>query len=116
MDVDQAIHAHVGWKGKLAAYIAKPDHSLSPDSFSRDSECELGKWLHGEGRKQSGWPGFAQLVSDHAKFHKAAAEIVKQADSGRQMKESVSLGSKSEYSVASNAVVGALMKLKHHLG
>jgi hypothetical protein len=116
MDVNEAIQAHAHWKGKLAAYIAKPNHSLNADSLSRDNECELGKWLYGEGRKQSGWAGYAQLISDHARFHKAAGEIVRKADAGERMEESVSLGGKSEYSSASSAVVGSLMKLMREIG
>jgi hypothetical protein len=51
-------------------------------------------------------------IADHAHFHEAAGNIIRQADSGKNVTSEVSLGSKSEYAAASNAVVSALMKLK----
>jgi hypothetical protein len=112
MDFQNAIQAHVGWKAKLASYIAKPDHSLNPATVSQDSNCELGKWLKGEGQVYARNPEFAKLVADHAHFHAAAGEVIRKADSGQCVSELVCLGAKSDYSAASNAVVTALMKLK----
>jgi methyl-accepting chemotaxis protein len=112
MDFDQAISCHVQWKSKLAAYVAKPDHSLNAAAISRDSDCELGKWLSGEGQKYSRMPEFRKLVADHAHFHAAAADVVRKADAGRHASEEVALGSKSAYAAASNAVVTALMHMK----
>jgi len=111
MDFQQAIHVHVSWKSKLAAYIAKPDHSLNPATVSQETNCELGKWLKGEGAKFAKSAEFATLVSDHARFHKAAGEIIRKADAGQKVSEEVCLGSKSEYATASNTVVGSLMKM-----
>ena len=111
LDIKQAIDVHVRWKQKLTAYVAKPDRSLNAVALSQDNQCELGKWLHGEGQKQSNWAGYAQLVSEHARFHKAASAVVKNADAGQRMTESVSLGGSSEYSTASNTVVTMLMKM-----
>jgi hypothetical protein len=112
MNFQQAIEAHVAWKMKLSHYIAKPDHSLNAATVSQDSNCELGRWLNGEGRKHAGTPEFAKLVADHAHFHAAAGDVIRKADSGQRVDDEVALGSKSEYASASNAVVSALMKLK----
>jgi hypothetical protein len=79
---------------------------------SQDSNCELGKWLKGEGQVYARNPEFAKLVADHAHFHAAAGEVIRKADSGQCVSELVCLGAKSDYSAASNAVVTALMKLK----
>jgi hypothetical protein len=112
MDFEKAIQAHVQWKSKLAAYIAKPDHSLNSATIAKDNCCELGKWLHGEGQMHSKSPEFAKLVADHARFHAAAADIVKRADAGQHVNEEVALGAHSEYAAASNTVVTELMRLK----
>jgi hypothetical protein len=79
---------------------------------SQDSNCELGRWLKGEGRKFAAIPEFAKLVTDHARFHAAAGEIIRKADSGQSVVDDVALGGRSEYASVSNAVVSALMKLK----
>jgi hypothetical protein len=112
MNFDQAISCHVQWKSKLMAYINHPDHSLNAASLGSDDQCDLGKWLRGEGQKYANSPEFKKLVADHTHFHKAAAEIVKKADAGVKVTEEVALGGKSEYSVASGAVVSSLMRMK----
>jgi hypothetical protein len=115
MDCKKAIEVHVHWKSRLASYLAKPDHSVNATTLAMDNQCELGKWLSGEGRKHSSWPEFAKLVSDHARFHKAAAELVKKADAGQPVDHEVVLGSKSEYATVSNAVVSSLMRMRKDL-
>jgi methyl-accepting chemotaxis protein len=112
MDFDQAIKLHVAWKTKLSAYVANPDRSLKAAEISVDDRCELGKWLHGEGMKYASLPEFAKLVADHARFHTAAADVVRKADAGRDVNPEIALGAKSSYAAASNAVVTALMRMK----
>ncbi|HEX4075904.1 MAG TPA: CZB domain-containing protein [Candidatus Acidoferrales bacterium] len=112
MNFDSAISAHTQWKAKLASYISKPDHSLNPAAVAAHNGCELGKWLDGEGKKYSSLPEYSALVSDHNRFHKAAAEVVKKADAGQKVAEDVALGSHSDFANASSAVVKALMAMK----
>ena len=112
MNFDDAIKAHVEWKMKLKAYLAKPDKSLDPAKVGLDNQCPLGKWLHGEGAKFASNPKFSQLVAEHAKFHKAAAQIIIKADSGASVTQEVALGAKSEFAVVSEKVVSILMECK----
>lgn len=111
MDFKSAIDAHVAWKAKLASYIAKPDRSLNPVTVGQDSQCELGRWLKGEGAKLAASPDFQQLAADHARFHQAAGEVIRKADAGQNVTEEIALGTKSEYAAASSAVVLALMRM-----
>jgi len=74
-------------------------------------QCELGKWLRGEGQKYTKSPEFAKLFADHTHFHKAAGEVARKADSGQQ----VTLGSHSEFATASAALVKSLMAMKSKL-
>ena len=112
MDFDHAISAHSSWKLKLRTYLAKPDHSLKAADIAQDGNCELGKWIVGEGRAFASLPEFNTLRSEHARFHKAAADVVRHADSGQNVTEEIALGSKSEFSSASSAVVSAIMAIK----
>ena len=112
MDINRAITCHVQWKSKLTAYIAKPDHSLNADAVSKDDSCDLGRWIHSEGHKYAKSSDFAQLVADHKRFHAAAGQIIRKADTGQNMKADIVLGAKSGYAYASNAVVTGLMKMK----
>lgn len=112
MDFDQAIAAHSSWKQKLRSYLAKPDRSLSAVDVEHADKCDLGRWIAGEGAKYGSLPEFQALRSEHAHFHKAAASVIRHADSGQNVTEEISLGGKSEFSAASSAVVKAIMALK----
>lgn len=116
MDFDHAIAAHSEWKRKLANYLANPDHSLKPDEVGSDNRCELGKWLAGEGKKFSKLPEYNAVVSDHARFHKVAGEIVHRANAGQKVAEEIALGAKSEFASASTNVVRSIMALKAKAG
>jgi methyl-accepting chemotaxis protein len=112
MNFDEAITCHTKWKMKLASYLAKPDHSLNATVVESPVQCDLGKWINGEGKRYSSLPEFAAMVSGHAAFHKAAASVIRKADSGQSVAEETALGAKSEFAAASNAVVRSLMALK----
>jgi len=115
MNFDSAIDVHVGWKMKLSAYLAKPDNSLDPTKVSADNLCDLGKWIYSEGKAHAHMPEFSRLTADHAQFHKAAAEVVRKANTGIKVTDEVALGSKSDFAQASTAVVVDLMNLKRKL-
>jgi len=112
MDFDEAIRAHGAWKAKLSTYLRKPDGSLKAAAIQSDNQCDLGRWIYGEGAQFGSDPEFAVLKASHKKFHKAAAEVVNKADSGKSTSEDVALGSKSEFSTASANVVSAIMAIR----
>jgi len=105
MNAEAAIKAHVEWKGKLRAYLSAPNKSLNPVEIEKDNKCELGKWLHSEGAKHAGKQTYKDLVVEHAKFHKAAADVVRRADAGQKVMEETMLGNKSTFSSVSGKVV-----------
>jgi methyl-accepting chemotaxis protein len=112
VNFDDAIRAHSQWKQKLSAYVSKPDRSLNASEVSADSKCQLGQWLSGEGKKFASLTEFSQLTSDHSRFHKAAGDVIRKADSGQNVTEEIALGANSEFAVASTAVVKSLMAMK----
>lgn len=114
MDFDQAVVAHGAWKNKLVEYLKKHDGSLKPAELTVDNKCPLGQWIHGEGMKYSKLPEFATLSAEHARFHKAVAEVVRHADEGKSINAETALGGKSEFSSASTAVVLAIVSMKKH--
>jgi len=113
MDFDQAIAAHAAWKQKLAKYIKQRDGSLNAAELSLDNKCPLGQWIYGEGSKHASQPVYAKLKSEHARFHKAVGELVRRADAGQSIEGEITIGSKSEFMMASAAVVGAIVSLKN---
>jgi hypothetical protein len=69
----------------------------------------------GTGKKHANSPEFQHLRSEHARFHKAAADVVHRADSGANVSGETALGGHSEFSSASTAVVKAIMSLRSKL-
>lgn len=115
MNFEEAMRCHVRWKMKLALYLSKPDHSLDASVVALPNECELGKWIYGEGQKYSNIPEFAALVSNHASFHTAAGEVVRKADAGQNVTEEIVLGANSQFASTSTAVVRSIMAMKSKL-
>jgi len=83
MNFDDAISAHVRWKMRLRDFLAgKIGEPFDPESLLRDDRCELGEWIHQEGR----WailrdPDFQELKAVHLAFHLHVGEIVREAES-----------------------------------
>lgn len=112
MNFDEAVLAHSNWKTKLARYLRRPDGSLDPDEIQRDNQCALGKWIHGEATSWAGQPDFEALRAAHARFHRAASDIVRRANGGARVEAALTLGGQSEYAQASTAVVQAILQMR----
>jgi hypothetical protein len=84
MDLDKAVTAHQQWKMRLKMYVSgNSEEKLDPGVIGKDDQCELGKWIHGEGRSQLGTLlEFGGLKDSHAVFHQTAAEVVRKTQAG----------------------------------
>jgi methyl-accepting chemotaxis protein len=116
VNLEEAIQAHAAWKIKLAVYLKKPDGSLKPSEIAADGRCPLGQWLSGDGKKHSSLPEYQTLMAEHARFHRAAASVTEQANSGRAMNAEDVLGGGSEFASASLSVVKAIKNLQGKVG
>jgi len=112
MNFDEAIGAHLAWRLKFSAYLQKPDGSLNPAEVGSEIRCDLGKWIAGDGLEFFRLPEFRKLKLEHARFHKAAAELVGRANRGEKVAAEVELGARSEFASASTAVVLAIKGMK----
>lgn len=112
MNFDEAIQVHAAWKIKLSTYLRKKDGSLKAAEARVDNRCELGRWLYGEGKKYSSTAEYQMLIGEHARFHRAAGEVIDRANSGQELNADRILHYDSEYGIASRNVVKAIMDLK----
>jgi len=113
MDLSSAINAHVNWKLRLSRYLAGEGEALDPRIVGRDDQCELGKWIHGEGRSHAKRPEFAALRTEHATFHRRASEVVQAGMRGETLGAQDLLA--GPYSEASRVVVLTIGRLKEAL-
>ena len=86
----------------------------TPSKSPRDNNCALGQWIHGEGTKYSNLSEYITLKTEHARFHKVTADVIRKADSGASVAEETAVGANSEFGKASSAVVEAIMHMKTH--
>ncbi len=111
MDFDSAIDVHSKWKVRLRAVIAGND-KLDPARISTDDSCDLGCWIHGEGKKFANSPLYTVLRAEHARFHQCAAKVVSESNSGNRAAAEALMAAGGEFARASQATVSAIRKMK----
>lgn len=118
MNFSAAIQAHTSWKLRLAAACAVlSSDKIDVDSLVKDNICELGKWLHGGGRRFADDPTFDELVAAHAAFHRAAAAIAKMVGLGKKAEAEALINTReSEFGKLSLRVVSILMGFRTRHG
>jgi len=115
MNFDEAIQVHAAWKVVLSTYLRSIDGTLKAAEARADNRCALGRWLYGEGKKYSSTAEYQILIAEHARFHRAAGEVVERANSGQDVNANHVLHSESEYGIASLNIVKAIMDLKRQV-
>jgi len=112
VDLTKAIEAHVQWKTKFRVAIQKQE-SMDVNTISRDDCCEIGKWLHGDGKKHHGTlTSFQEVVREHAKFHRIAGGIASAINAKRFVEAEQMIANGTEFVNQSSAVSMALTRLK----
>ncbi|MBI5276161.1 MAG: CZB domain-containing protein [Burkholderiales bacterium] len=113
LDIEAAKAAHLNWKIRLHAYLeGKSNENFAPEVICFDDRCDLGKWIHGEGKQRLGrFPGFTALVSHHKMFHYDASNVVSQFQAGHAAEARKTL--EGVFAQHSRSVVESLDTLAH---
>jgi hypothetical protein len=112
MDLNNAIEKHAEWKLKFRSAISKSE-TMDASSISKDSCCELGKWLHGEAKVKFGsLPSHSACVAKHAAFHIEAGKVAQTINARKFTEAEAMLNAGTPYTAASSAVGVAVLKLK----
>jgi hypothetical protein len=108
--LSKAIVAHSAWKMRLRSSL---ESGTLPDvkTVRVDNFCDLGKWIHGDGKEYDAMPEFQDLRSKHAKFHAVAATVVDLIAAKKTTEAEQSLDA-GEFARASREVIAAINKLK----
>ena len=115
MNLDTAIQAHAQWKMKLRSAISRCE-AVDAATISADNCCELGRWMHGEGRSALGRSlVFNDCVALHAAFHREAGRVATAINGRRYEEADAMLAAGSAYSEASSSVGAALIRLKREV-
>ncbi len=112
MNFEEAVSVHQRWKTRLRVVIdGKSTETLDPQVVCKDDQCDLGKWIHGEGGRAMGSkPEFNEVKTTHACFHRTAGEVLRKALAGDKAGASILLD--GEFFQASSKVIQAITKCK----
>jgi hypothetical protein len=111
IDLTEAVEAHMKWKHRLQDYVeGKSSEQLDPLVVARDDQCKLGQWIHGPALHHfHDDKSFEELRKDHAQFHFAAANVVKDIQENKRAEAEKILS--GEYAAISHKVVAELTEL-----
>ncbi len=112
MNLDSALQGHIDWKIKFHNAISK-QRNMDAEAMSKDNCCELGKWLHEEGKtKYSSLPTYTAALTKHAEFHVEAGKIACAINAKKYAEAEAMLDFGSPFATASKEVGIAIMHLK----
>lgn len=111
MDFDEAIKAHTYWKVTLR-WMINGQRPLDAEKLGCDHDCELGRWIHGDGREYCQFSAYQTLVREHSRFHAIAAEVAGCIATGDSALAMQMLGDSGAFSVASAQTIAAIRQLR----
>jgi methyl-accepting chemotaxis protein len=116
MNLDNAVQTHSQWKTKLRAAIAKHEQ-LDLMTLSRDDCCELGKWLHGDGKSSYGrLTSPADCVHKHLVFHSEVTKVARAVNAKQFEAAEGMLDAGTPYAKASSALSVSFLQLRKEAG
>jgi methyl-accepting chemotaxis protein len=111
MDLNTAIQKHAEWKFKFRnALLARA--AMDANAISKDNNCEMGKWLHGDAAALYGnLPAYARCLANHAAFHVEAATVAKAVNALNKEDVERKRATGSAFSAASKKVGISIVEL-----
>jgi len=112
MNLNQAISKHIEWKVKFFTAILRHE-TMDTETISKDNCCELGKWLHEDGKAQFGnLASYAICLDKHATFHKEAGKIAIKINEKKFNDAEAMLNAGQPYTTSSNNLSLAIKNLE----
>jgi methyl-accepting chemotaxis protein len=113
MNLDQAISKHIEWKVKLISTILKQE-TVDAETMSKDNCCELGKWLHNEGKIQfENLDSYSICLDKHAIFHEEAGKVAVKLNEKKFNDAEAMLKAGQPYTLSSNNLNSAIKNLQN---
>lgn len=115
MTFDDAMAAHLVWKLRLARLIDSANgEGLESTVVAKDTVCDFGQWIHGDGSKYMTMASYEQVVRKHADFHACAAEVVRKVHDGDKAGARRDL--EGAFQSASMQLINAVAELRTEVG
>jgi methyl-accepting chemotaxis protein len=92
LDFTLARSRHLDWKGNLRSFL-EGHHTLTEAQAISHKDCDLGKWLYGEGlKKYQHLSNMKELEQTHVELHAIVRRVVQMKHAGDEA------GAKQEFS------------------
>jgi len=113
MNLNHAISMHMEWKVKFLSTILKQE-TVDTEIISKDNCCELGKWLHEDGKTQfENLASYSICLDKHAAFHIEAGKIAAKLNEKKFNDAEAMLKAGQPYTMASNNLNLAIKNLEN---
>jgi len=114
MDLVHAIDAHMLWRVRFRSALAR-GQTLDVSTISADDQCEVGRWLKGQGKIECGTnAAYAKLVEQHRDFHRCAGAVAAAITHGSKPEAERLLA--VDFKAVSMLTVAAIAALKKTMG
>ncbi|MGZ4970908.1 MAG: CZB domain-containing protein [Methylobacter sp.] len=115
MDIDKEILKHVDWKVRFSNAIFRRESldSYVMETIRKENCCELGRWLHSEGKAQfSSLPSYEACLKKHAEFHIEAEKVANAINTKQYINASKMIGNDSAFNTVVSEVCCEAIRLK----
>jgi methyl-accepting chemotaxis protein len=112
MNLEDAVQRHAEWKMKFRNAITKKEQ-MDAATIGKDNCCQVGQWLHTEGKARFGSkPEFQRAFDKHKAFHVQAGKVAGLINAGKYTEAEAALGNGTPYASASSEVGVAFIAFK----
>ena len=114
--LDRGIAAHARWKYRLFDAVSTGKSEWTVQATRSHETCEFGKWLASLPPSESSSEHCGKVTELHAEFHKAAAEVLEIALSGRRKEAEAAISLGSRFLLISSDLTMAMSAWKEAVG
>ena len=106
--------AHAEWMAELREFIYG-NGTLESERVASDDQCELGRWLYGEGTRYRHLAEYDNALQIHAALHRHAAQVVDLVRIGRRTEAAAHVAPGGKLRKMSAALVKAFAQLNRRI-
>ncbi|MGZ5045031.1 MAG: CZB domain-containing protein [Methylobacter sp.] len=115
MNINKEIIKHADWKIRFSNAIFRREslYSYVMGTLIKENFCELGRWLHEEGKAQyDSFPSYKACLKKHTEFHIEAEKVANAINSKQFINASKMIGRDSAFNAAVSEVCCEAIRLK----
>ncbi|MGZ4997457.1 MAG: CZB domain-containing protein [Methylobacter sp.] len=115
MNINKEIIKHADWKIRFSNAIFRRESldSYVMGTLIKENCCELGRWLHEEGKAQyDSFPSYKACLKKHTEFHIEAEKVANAINSKQFINASKMIGRDSAFNAAVSEVCCEAIRLK----